>query len=226
MSCDKLIFWPGHCQHPDARIALPAEVNTPAKPRAANSTTSAATPAELQRVRTEPKRVKPIEIPQPISSTRPVYRGVSKLAASEEEKYVVPAKRILKPATSPKPKTEPIDEAKSLDLAFIGAAPFQYLAKQKNVEIFANSMRDIEDEENAISMKDIEYQLNKIAKTPPDSKTVVPEEYHEFLDVFSKRPRIPYHPIRNMTTRYACWKDIETTVTALSARCQHRNLNS
>ena len=47
-------------------------------------------------------------------------------------------------------------------------------------------MRDIEDELNAISMKDIEYQLNKTAKTPTDPKTVVPEEYHEFLDVFSK----------------------------------------
>ena len=35
-------------------------------------------------------------------------------------------------------------------------------------------------------MKDIEYQLNKTAKTPTDLKTVILEEYHKFLDVFSK----------------------------------------
>ena len=77
-------------------------------------------------------------------------------------------------------------KAKLLDLAFIDAAPFQYLAKQKDVEIFTVSIRDIENELNAISMKDIKYQLNKTAKTPTDPKTVVLKEYHEFLDVFSK----------------------------------------
>ena len=35
-------------------------------------------------------------------------------------------------------------------------------------------------------MKDIEYQLNKMAKTPTDPKTVVPKEYHKFLNIFSK----------------------------------------
>ena len=87
---------------------------------------------------------------------------------------------------SPKPKAEPVDETKPLDLAFIGAAPFQYLAKQKNVEIFAISMQDIENELNTISMKNIEYQLNKTVKAPTDPKTMVSEEYHEFLDIFSK----------------------------------------
>ena len=84
------------------------------------------------------------------------------------------------------PKPVPSIEAKLLDLAFIGAALFQYLAKQKDVEIFAVSMRDIENELNAISMKDIKYQLNKTAKAPTDPKTIVLEEYHEFLNVFSK----------------------------------------
>ena len=87
---------------------------------------------------------------------------------------------------TPKP-APPVDKTKPLDLAFIGAAPFQYLAKQKNVEIFAVSMWDIENELNAISMKDIKYQLNKMAKTPTDPKTVIPKEYHKFLDIFSKK---------------------------------------
>ena len=87
---------------------------------------------------------------------------------------MVLAKYILKPATVPKPKVELADETKLINLVFIGRAPFTYLAKQKDVEIFA------------ISMKDIEYQLEKATKTPTDPKTVVLEEYHKFLDVFSK----------------------------------------
>ena len=79
-----------------------------------------------------------------------------------------------------------MDETKPLDLVFIGAAPFQYLAKQKNVEIFAVSMWDIKNKLNAILIKDIKYQLNKTAKIPTNLKTVISEEYHEFLNVFSK----------------------------------------
>ena len=79
-----------------------------------------------------------------------------------------------------------MDKTKLLDLAFIGAMLFQYLARQKDVEIFAVSMRDIENELNAISIKDIKHQLNKTAKTPTDLKTMVLEKYHKFFDVFSK----------------------------------------
>ena len=132
------------------------------------------------------KKSKKIKIPLAIPGIRPAYQGVSKLADSEREKYIIPAKRILKPATTPKP-APPMDETKPLDLAFIGAVPFQYLARQKDVEIFAVSMQDIENKLNTISMKDIKYQLNKIAKTPTDPKTVVLKEYHEFLDVFLKK---------------------------------------
>ena len=47
-------------------------------------------------------------------------------------------------------------------------------------------MQDIKNELNAILMKNIKYQLNKTAKAPTDPKTMVPKEYHKFLDVFLK----------------------------------------
>ena len=56
----------------------------------------------------------------------------------------------------------------------VGVALFQYLTKQKGVEIFG------------ISMRDLEYQLNKADKPITNPATVVPECYNEFLDVFSK----------------------------------------
>ena len=47
-------------------------------------------------------------------------------------------------------------------------------SKKQKAEIFA------------ISMRDIEYQLNKGTKLLTDPKTVVLEKYHDFLDVFLK----------------------------------------
>ena len=198
INCDKLAFWPGYCQQPESflktintsvesHFSTSTHFNTSAimllPPHVENPTTSATAPAEPQKSK-KLKKLKPIKIPPAIPGVRPAYQGVSKLADSEGEKYVVPAKCILQPAMTSKPV--PSIEAKPLDLAFIDAAPFQYLVKQKDVKIFVVSMQDIENELNAILMKDIEYQLNKTAKAPTDPKTMVPEEYHKFLDVFSK----------------------------------------
>ena len=194
ISYDKLIFWPGHCQHLDF---LPAAVNTLVElhlstnahlrisatmllvPLVENPTTGMTASAK-------PQKLKSIKILLAIPGVRPAYWSVSKLADSKREKYVVLAKHILKLAMISKPKAELVDETKPLDLAFICAALFQYLAKQKDVEIFAVSMWDIENELNAILIKNIEYQLNKMAKTLTDPKTVILKEYHKFLDVFSK----------------------------------------
>ena len=121
-----------------------------------NPTTSVTAPAEPQKLK-KSKKSKLIKISLAIPGVRPAYQGVSKLTDSKREKYVILAKRILKPTTIPKPKAELVDEIKPLDLVFIVAAPFQYLAKQKNIEIFVVSIRDIKNELNAISIKDIEY---------------------------------------------------------------------
>lgn len=57
----------------------------------------------------------------------------------------------------------------------IGVALFAYLAKQKNMEIFA------------ILMQNIEYQLNKDKKPLTNPATRVLKCYHKFLNVFSKK---------------------------------------
>ena len=168
MSCDKLTFWSGYCQHLGF---LPAAVNilvelylstsTHLRTNATislasyveNPTTSMTAFAEPQKW----KKLKSIKIPLAIPGIRPTYQGVSKLADSKGEKYIRPTKHILKPARIPKPKAELVDKTKLLDLAFIGTALFQYLARQKDIEIFAVSIQDIENELNVISIKDIEY---------------------------------------------------------------------
>ena len=138
MSCDKLAFWPGHCQHlrslllaVNTLVKLHLSTSTHLRTSAfmplalhmKNSTTSVTAPSELQKSK-KSKKLKPIKISPAIPGVQPAYQSISKLTDSEGEKYVILAKRILKPATIPKPKAELVDETKLLDLAFIGAAPF------------------------------------------------------------------------------------------------------
>lgn len=85
--------------------------------------------------------------------------------------------------------TPSVTKPKPLEIHMIGSAPFTRVAQKKNHEIFV------------ISMKDIEKALNP--KQPTDPSTVLPEEYHKYLDVFSKQladslpPHQPYdHHIR------------------------------
>lgn len=75
----------------------------------------------------------------------------------------------------PQPSTKP------LEVYMIGAAPFVQLSKDPKVELFAATMADIE---KALGEK--EY---------PDPKTLVPSEYHDYLDVFSRdeADKLPPH---------------------------------
>ena len=132
------------------------------------------------------------ELPELLPYLLPNTRGVSKVTStSTQEKRSTPQKnkpktlpQKLKPSakdgTNSKNERPSVEQAsendKPIDLALIGGAPFMHLAKSKKqkAEIFA------------ISMRDIEYQLNKRTKPLTDPKTVVPEEYHDFLDVFLK----------------------------------------
>ena len=107
--------------------------------------------------------------------------NISKVAKPNEKKpSTLPQKpkQKVKDETKAKGKKPSVEQAgnKPLDLAFMGGAPFMHLAKSKKqkAEIFA------------ISMQDIEYQLNKKTKPPTNPKTVVSTGYHDFLDVFSK----------------------------------------
>ena len=82
-----------------------------------------------------------------------------------------------------------------MDLVFVGRALFKYLIKQKDVKIFAVSICNIdkrlkllqEIEVAIVSVNNINFQINKADKPFIDPKTVVPKEYYDFLDIFSKK---------------------------------------
>ncbi len=66
-------------------------------------------------------------------------------------------------------------KAKDIDIAMIGADAYRVNCHLKRVQVFA------------VSMRDIQYQAEKEARAETDPKSVVPQEYHDFLDVFSKK---------------------------------------
>ena len=68
-------------------------------------------------------------------------------------------------------KTPDLSPLPSLEIYAIGGAPFHSLAQEKNTQMLS------------VSIKDIEKAL--APKIEIDPATVLPSEYHEFLDFFS-----------------------------------------
>ena len=184
MRNDQLTFWPGHYQH-DVALKLPT-----AEPQAEKPCVK---PCVEEPRAEEPHASRPVkilkrptnELPELLPYLLPSTQGVSKVvntpeAVKPQEKK--PSTIAQKPELNAKvkdkkPSVERMGKNdKPLDLALISGAPFMHLARSKKqkAEIYA------------ISMRDIEYQLNKGTKPPTDLKTVVPTEYPDFLDVFSK----------------------------------------
>ena len=182
MRNDQLSFWPGHCQHTKPH-AKPSHAEEPHKELNAEALHAEKPRAEDPHAGGPMKILKQTsnELPESLPHLFPSTRGVSKLTSIPQRRNI-PQKPKPNAKHEPKvedkrPSVESANETnKPLDLAFIGGAPFMHLAKSKKqkAEIFT------------ISMQDIEYQLNKKTKPLTNPKTVVLEEYHDFLDVFSK----------------------------------------
>ena len=155
----------------------------PAEPQA-EEPHSEGVSAEEPRAAEPPKTIlkRPTnKLPQLLPYLFPSTRGVSKVASVPRSSNIPqkpkPNAKDESKVEDKKPSVEPANKTnKPLDLALIGGAPFMHLAKSKKqkAEIFA------------ISMRDIEYQLNKTTEPVTNPKTVVLAEYHDFLDVFSK----------------------------------------
>lgn len=100
------------------------------------------------------------------------------LVKSISLKYIVSVKQIKVSKAIPEvfllPSLKVKKLTKLLKLAMISTALFQYLTKQKNVEIFA------------LFIQNLEYQLNKIKKLVTNLAMKMPQCYHDFLDIFSK----------------------------------------
>ena len=141
---------------------------------------------------TKPNEKAIMNYPELLPYMLPKHKSISKIAIPS--KVVVSPRQILKKPTlvltqSKEKKLQP------LDLAFVGEALFKYLAKWKNIGVFAISICNIDKRLKslqeiklaAVSANDINFQMNKTDKLPTDPKTVVSKEYYDFLDMFLKK---------------------------------------
>ena len=90
---------------------------------------------------------------------------ISSLTSSDKKELPFPISKIKK-----------LDlKAKDIDIAMIGANAYCATCYLKKAQVFT------------ISMRDIQYQAKKEARAETNPKSVIPQEYHIFLDVFSKK---------------------------------------
>ncbi len=64
---------------------------------------------------------------------------------------------------------------KEVDVAMIGVDAYRATCRLRVARVFI------------ISMKDLEYQAEKEARPKTDPRSIIPEEYHNLLDVFFKK---------------------------------------
>ncbi len=125
-----------------------------------------------------------MSLPQPKRNAEPVLAAAKAPVRSSPVISPPQPKKNAKFASTVARASEKPLPIKSLNISLIGAAFFTALVKKKAHWIFAASMRDIE---KALQDKPI-----------IDSATVLPSEYHEYLNVFSKKaadtlsPHQPY----------------------------------
>ncbi len=143
-----------------------------------SSTTSLPQPKKnaelmLAAVKASAKLSPVMSLPQPKKNAKLMLAVVKASARSASAMSSSQFKKNAKSASTVTRVSEESSLVKSLNISLIEATPFTSLVKKKSHWIFAASMRDIE---KALQDKPV-----------IDSATVLLSEYHEYLDVFSKK---------------------------------------
>ena len=179
MTNNSLAFWPGHCTH----IGATSLLSPPSLPTKTVAVTieEDITAQKMIKMGLKENMTDFLQTPNKLSSKKKRQINKSKRKASIEksssrkatinslesfDKKELPVS-ILTTKTS-KPK------AKDIDIAMIGADAYCTACHLKGAQVFA------------VSMRDMQYQAKKEARAETDPKNVVPQEYHDFLNVFSK----------------------------------------
>lgn len=72
-------------------------------------------------------------------------------------------------------KEQLASSTKKVNIAMIDANTYHAACYWKRAQVFA------------VSLKDLQYQIKKEAKAENNPKSIILEDYHNFLDIFSKK---------------------------------------
>ena len=182
MTNNSLAFWPGHCTYIEA--TSPTTLSQPRLPMetAAVRIEKVVTPRKIIKKGSKKDITDFLQTPNKLSSKKRRQINQSKRKASLGENSS--RKAIISNLDSLKKKESPVSilatvksnrKAKNTDIAMIGADAYRTAYCLKRAQVFA------------ISIRDIQYQAEKKARAETNPKSVVPQEYHDFLNVFSKK---------------------------------------
>ena len=180
MTNNSLAFWPSHCIHIGA-ISLLSPSSLPTE-TAVVTIEEDITPRKMIKRGSKKNMTDFLQTSNKLSSKKRRQINKSKRKASIKESSSRKAtinslessdKKKL-PVSIPTSKTSKL-KAKDIDIAMIGVDTYRAACYLKRAQVFA------------LSIRDIQYQAEKKARAETDPKSVVPQEYHNFLDVFSKK---------------------------------------
>ena len=180
MTNNSLAFWPGHCTHIGATFPLsPPSLSTET---AAVRIEEDITARKIIKKGSKEDMTDFLQTPNKLSSKkrRQINKSMRKISIGEtsSRKATISSldssdKKELPVPIPAKKTSEP--KTKDIDIAMIGADAYRAACRLKGAQVFA------------VSMKDIQYQAEKEARAETNPKSVVPQEYYNFLDVFSKK---------------------------------------
>ena len=190
MTNDFLAFWPGHYTHIGA--TSPITLSQPRLPTkiATVRIEKVVTPRKIIKRGSKKDMTDFLQTPNKLSSKKRRQINQSKQKASLGEtssrKAIISSLDSLEKKELPVPILATVKsnrKAKDTDKAMIGANAYRAACRLKGAQVFA------------VFMRDIQYQAEKEARVETNLKNVVPQEYHDFLDVFSKKDldTLPLH---------------------------------
>ncbi len=179
---NSLAFWPGHYTHIGA--TSPTTLSPPSLPTetAVIRIEEAITPRKMIKRGSKEDMTNILQTSDKLSSKKRRQINKNKQKASIGE--TSSRKATINSLDSSNKKKLPVPlvvikisepKAKDIDIAIIGADIYRGTCRLKRTQVFV------------ISMRDIQYQAEKKAKAKTDLKSVVPQKYHDILDVFSKK---------------------------------------
>ena len=157
----------------------------------------------LRTMSFDPETCRACQVTRPIvvslvAPTSPRAPSPSPQPAHAPPPSLLPSPR---PAHAPPPSPPPAQCAPSLDIRLIGAVPFARQASRSKTEVFTARYSDVckallqKDPLALCAAKAADIAKALEDKPRPDPKTLLPSEFHDFLDVFSRQAadRLPPH---------------------------------
>ena len=180
MTNNFLAFWPGHYIHIEANFLLsPPSLHIKTVTIIIEEDI---TPQKIIKRGSKKDMTDFLQTPNKLSSKKRRQINKSKKKASIEESSSRKATINSLKSSDKKELPVPIPtiktskpKAKDIDIVMIGADAYCAACHLKEAQMFA------------VSMRDIQYQAEKEARAETDPKCVASQEYHKFLDVFSKK---------------------------------------